>query len=99
MEVKYLFLALAVICNAWRDELNFHRPHNVGYWSLHTKDVKFLFGDSWHDMTKLQWLFLVFAIFGSNNFLVLVLACVIIWALHETFLFFIFKVKQLKSTV
>lgn len=86
IEFKYIMLILYVIADCWMDELNFHRPHDKGYWSLHTKDQKC----SWHHTKKLSQAAIILAIFGLN-WIQLIVAAAIIWILHEIFLHYIFK--------
>ena len=45
----YLFVAIVILL-AWMDYICFQRPHDSGYFSLHTKGSK---RDAWHDAKKL----------------------------------------------
>ena len=49
-QFELTWLGIGIILLAWMDFIMFQRPHDCGYFSLHTKGSKH---DAWHDAKKL----------------------------------------------
>ena len=58
----YLFGAIVILL-AWMDFICFQRPHDSGYFSLHTKGSK---RDAWHDAKKLVLFLIAFIIIRED---------------------------------
>jgi len=86
----YILFAIIIIINAFMDSLNFHRKHDNGFWSLHTKGKRI---DAWHT-AKIIMLGLVAYGFVGFNLKVLCILAIINLVLHQLFLHFIFKPKE-----
>jgi hypothetical protein len=57
--IYLLLFSAAIVCDAVMDHINFHRPHNKGYWSLHYPYNGWVGVCGWHDVKKLRYLFII----------------------------------------
>ena len=90
--IDYYLFSAAVILDAFRDHLVFHRPFDNGYWSLHTLDTL----DAWHHSKLLFWLFIVLGfMYGQliySPIITILTYAIINVFLHEVMLHFVFRI-------
>ena len=67
---KFFWLSIGLILLAWMDFINFQRPKDSGYFSLHTKGSK---NDAWHHGKKLAILSFGIAAIGYDQVIYLLL--------------------------
>jgi len=63
---RLLFFTLAVATNGAMDHLNFHVPHDSGWWSLHTEGYRGFGGDAWHSLKWIMWTFVLIGMSGKD---------------------------------
>ena len=93
---RLLFFTLWVAVDAFMDHLNFHVPHDSGWWSLHTEGYRGPGSDAWHTFKLLGIFFVVLGMVGKSamKHYVLLFFAILNYFTHEILLHKIFKKKD-----
>ena len=86
---ELFWLSMGLLCMRLMEIMDFQRPHDVGYFSLHTKGSK---KDFWHDSKNVAILCFGMAAIGEDAFLYLINNPIIqlaflAWLSHPVYLF------------
>jgi hypothetical protein len=64
---KLLCFTAFVACLSTMDHLNFHVPHDSGWWSLHTEGYRGFGGDGWHTLKYFAIGFVILGMTGKDS--------------------------------